>query len=557
MINRRGLLQGGGLLAASLLLAACGPGGRDTLVPNTQSLGHTDINPRPRDQVREGGTLRLPLGGLPNNFNYNELDGSTTDVIDISRATLPYPFVATADGGLRLNPDFLASASVTSTAPQVVTYTINPRATWSDGTPITYRDFVAYWQALNGGNPAYQVAGTTGYSDITSVTRGTDDKQAVVTFGTPFGEWQGLFDPFAPASLTSTPQAFNTAWKDNLPVTAGPFTVASVDRTGQTVTLERDPKWWGTPAKLDRIVYRVTDPAAQADALANNELDYYEIASSVDLFRRAQATSGATVRNAPSRIFNCLILNGSPGAPMADRGVRRAVFQGIDRASITDRLIGSTVPGAQPDGNHIYVPGSTPYRDNAGALPFDPAAANQALDRLGWVRTGATRQKDGKPLSLRLLLFEADTNALVAKTVQNQLAQIGVTVVLQQVSGFEIGPAVSTGNFDIAVSGWGTTTTPLSSTVGVYQTPAGNNVRQNYGRVSSPEIDALFTRAIAELDDVKRAELGNRIDRLIWQEAHTVVLYPRPGTVAVRSTLANFGAPGLADIDYINAGFVK
>ena len=556
MINRRGVLQGGGLIAASVLLTACG-GGTGTLAPTTQVLGHTDINPMPRDRVLDGGILRLPLNGLPNNFNPIELDGSTVDVINLSRATLPYPFTATADGGMRLNTDFFTSAELTSRSPQVITYTINPKANWSDGNPITYRDFVAYWQSCNGSNPAYQVAGTVGFSEIVSIVRGVDDRQAVVTFGTPFGEWQALFDPFVPASLTSTPQAFNSAWRDNLAVTAGPFTVASVDRTGQTITLKRDPKWWGIPAKLDQIIYRNIDTAAQPDALANNEIDFFETGSSVDMFRRASTTPGVTVRNAPSRQYNCLILNGSPGSPLANPDVRRAVAQAIDRAEITHRLVGTVDPGARPDGNHIYSAGSTQYRDNSDALPFDRAAANQALDRLGWIRSGPTRRKDGKTLSLHMVSFIADTNIQVAKTVQNQLAQIGVGVAIQQLSGFEITPAITTGNFDIAVFTWQTTTTPLSSMVGVFQTPAGNNVRENYGRIASPQLDALLTEAIAELDDAKRADLGNQIDRLIWQEAHTVVTYPRPGTVAVRSTLANFGAPGLAEKDYINAGFVK
>ncbi|MDT7642086.1 MAG: glutathione transport system substrate-binding protein, partial [Pseudonocardiales bacterium] len=73
---------------------------------------------------------------------------------------------------------------------------------------------------------------------------------------------------------------------------------------------------------------------------------------------------------------------------------------------------------------------------------------------------------------------------------------------------------------------------------------------------ADPRIDALFTQAIAELDDAKRAELGNQIDRLIWQEAHSVILYAWPGAVAVRANLANFGAFGFADADYLNAGFV-
>jgi peptide/nickel transport system substrate-binding protein len=59
-----------------------------------------------------------------------------------------------------------------------------------------------------------------------------------------------------------------------------------------------------------------------------------------------------------------------------------------------------------------------------------------------------------------------------------------------------------------------------------------------------------------ELDDAKRADLGNNIDRLIWQEAHHLPLYATPGTYAVRSTLANFGASGFADTDLTSAGFM-
>ncbi|HEX4356932.1 MAG TPA: ABC transporter family substrate-binding protein [Pseudonocardia sp.] len=557
LISRRRALQGGGLLAASLALAACGGGKGAGLAPSTQAVGSIDINPQPRDNVRDGGDLRLPLTGLPNNYNYNQVDGTTTVVSDLSGAILPTWFIGTADGGVRVNPDYATSVELTSTSPQVVTYTINPKATWSDGGPISWLDFAAYWKASNGSNPAFQTSGTTGYSDISSVVRGVDDRQAVVTFGKAFAEWQGLFNPFFPASLNATPEAFNTAWRTTIPVTAGPFTLDSIDQGAQTVTLRRDPKWWGTPAKLDRVIYKVVDISALSDAIANNEIDCFELGSSADLLRRAQNTPGVQVRNAPSRIYNNITVNGAPGAILNDRALRRAALQGIDRAAVTRRLIGATVPDAQPDGNHIYVPGVKQYRDNADVLPFDAAAANRALDQLGWVRNGATRQKNGTPLTLRMVLLNAPTNTDVAKTVQNQLAQIGVTVTLQQLPGNQIVPAQTTGNFDLVVGGWGTTTTPLSSTVGIFATVVGNNIQQNYGRIANPQIDTLFTQAIAELDDEKRAELGNQIDRLIWDEGHSIPLYARPGAVAVRATLANFGAHGFADIDYINAGYVK
>jgi peptide/nickel transport system substrate-binding protein len=557
VISRRQLFQGSGLAAAALYLAACGGERGGGLAPSTQTVGSTDINPKPRDQVRDGGDLRLPLTGLPNNYNYNEVDGTTTVVSDLVGAILPTWFIGTADGGMRVNPDYATSVELTSTSPQVVTYTINPKATWSDGSPIDWQDFAAYWKANNGSNPAFQTSGTTGYVNISSVARGVDDRQAVVTFGKTFAEWQGLFNPFSPASLNATPEAFNTAWRTTVTVTAGPFALDSIDQAAQTITLKRDPRWWGTPAKLDRVIFKVVDTSALSDSIANNEIDFFELGSSADLLRRAQNTPGVQVRNAPSRIYNNITVNGAPGAILNDRALRRAVIQGVDRAAITRRLIGATVPNAQPDGNHIYVPGIKQYRDNSDVMPFDLAEANRELDQLGWVRNGATRQKDGKPLNLRMILLNAPTNTDVAKSVQNQLAQIGVAVALQQLPGNEIMPAQTTGNFDLAVGGWGTTTTPLSSTVGVFASVVGNNVQQNYGRISNPQIDTLFTQAIAELDDGKRADLGNQIDRLIWEEGHSIPLYARPGAVAVRSTLANFGAPGFADIDYINAGYAK
>ncbi|HEY4006044.1 MAG TPA: ABC transporter family substrate-binding protein [Pseudonocardia sp.] len=546
------------LMVAALALTGCGGQGGGSLGGAGQAAGGSDINPQPRGQVRDGGTLRLPMDIFPNNFNYNQVDGTGSDNLNIDPAVLPSLFTGTADGELKPNPDYLTSVTLTSTAPQVVTYTLNPKATWSDGTPLSWRDFAAYWHSQNGSDPAYETSGTSGYSSISSVTRGVDDRQAVVTFNKPFAEWRNLFGPFAPASLSSTPQAFNTGWKIGMPVTAGPFTIGSIDPVAKTVTLKRDPKWWGTPAKLDQIIFKQYDPAALPDALANNELDYYEIASDINLLRRAQTTPGAVIRDALGQYRTQLTFNGAAGSPLADLALRQAVAQGIDRAAITQRMLGPIEPNAHPAGNHIYSPGAKEYQDNAGVLPYDPGKAQQALDSLGWVRQGNTRVKEGKPLSLRVVFGSAaPTNEDIFRTLQNQLGQIGVTLVAQPLSQPELFPNISRGNFDLALFSWGSTLSPISSTVEIYGQPLGDVTRENYGRVGTPRIDDLFAKGVAELDDAKRADIGNQIDRLIWQQVHSVVLYARPGAVAERDNIANFGAFGLADTDYINAGFVK
>jgi peptide/nickel transport system substrate-binding protein len=562
VITRREALQGGGLLAAAvLLLAACGGGDGGGLAPHTLRLGESDINPQPRDKVRDGGNFRVPMSSYPSNFNINQVDGSSVDMVLITFAVLPNLFKGTADGGDVMNGDYLTSATVTSTSPQTVTYVINPKAVWSDGTPITYRDFVAYWRALNGTNPAYQTSGTAGYDDIASVVRGADDRQVIVTFDKSFGEWHSLFSPLTPASLNDSPAAFNSGWRTTMPITSGPFTMQSIDQGSQTITLRRDPRWWGTPPKLDTVTLRRYDTAALPDALANNELDVYGIGAILNLLRRAQQTAGAVVRGAPGRYAFNLTLNGAGTSILADLPVRQAIAQAVDREQIVRRTLGQSVPTAKPNGSHLYAPGSKQYQDNAVVLPFDPAKAQHTLDSRGWTRQGtgpnATRGKDDRKLSLRLVFSHDATNRDLATTIQNQLAQIGVGVTLQEVDPNQLfATYVTRGDFDLALLGWLSNPYPIMSSASVYQLPTGNNIRQNYGRIGSPQIDTLLHQAMAELDETTRAAIGNQADKLIWEQAHSIILFAVPGITATRATLANYGARGFADPDFINAGFM-
>jgi peptide/nickel transport system substrate-binding protein len=56
---------------------------------------------------------------------------------------------------------------------------------------------------------------------------------------------------------------------------------------------------------------------------------------------------------------------------------------------------------------------------------------------------------------------------------------------------------------------------------------------------------------------VKARMLANDVDKLVWGEVFSLPLTQSPGDVAVRSSLANFGAAGLADLDYTAIGFTR
>jgi peptide/nickel transport system substrate-binding protein len=79
----------------------------------------------------------------------------------------------------------------------------------------------------------------------------------------------------------------------------------------------------------------------------------------------------------------------------------------------------------------------------------------------------------------------------------------------------------------------------------------------NFGKIGSPEIDAKIEQTLNELDADKTRALANELDKQIWADGVSLPLFQTPGNVAVRSNLANFGAAGLADVDYTKIGFMK
>ena len=549
--------------AVALVVSGCGGGSSSSDSGSSgggqpQSATQNQINPVDRDKLTQGGDLRWPLNGFPANFNYNELDGTDSDNFDVVSALMPTTFHFAADSAPSVATEYFSDIKLTSSDPQVITYDINPKAVWSDGKPVTAADMVSQWKALNGTNAAYTVSSTTGYDQIASVEQGTDDRQAVVTFSNPYADWQALFSPLYPASTNDDPNAFNTGWVSSPQVTAGPFALDNIDTSAQTITLKRNPGWWGDKAILDRIIFRILDPDAQIDALANGEIDFIDVGPDVNKLQRAQGTQGIEIRRAGGPNFRHLTMNGTSPV-LSDVNVRQALAKAIDRETIAKALLGPLGGEAKKLDNHIFMANQAGYQDNAGALDkVDVDGANKQLDAAGWTRSGdATRTKGGQNLTIRFVIPSGvATSAQEAQLVQTMLQKVGAQVDIQTVPvGDLFDKYITPGDFDMTVFAWLGTPFPISSSSSIYGEPKGGDIQQNYARIGSPEIDALFAKATSELDVTKARDIANQIDAAIWTEVHSLTLYQRPELVAAKQTLANYGAKGFADVRYENIGF--
>lgn len=545
------------IMFAIFLVAGCSsgadlmPGGPATAVGAT-----SDINPQNPATLRDGGDLRLALTEFPSNFNTLHIDGNSADVGGMLKATMPRAFVIGPDGSTTVNTDYFSSIELTGTNPQVVTYTINPKATWSDGTPLSWEDIASQIHATSGADKNFAIAGTNGSERVKSVNRGVSDQQAVITFAKPYAEWRGMFagnTMLLPKKMTATAEAFNTAQLSGPGPSAGPFIVSALDRAKQRIVLTRNPKWWGERPRLDRITFLVLDDAARLPALQNKAIDATGL-SGLDQMTIARRTKGISIRRAPTPSWYHFTFNGAAGSILSDPALRRAIAEGIDRQSIAAVTQHGLTSHPAALNNHIYVEGQQGYQDNSGVVAYNPAKAKRDLDALGWKLNGQFREKAGKQLVVRDLFYDAQTSRQFGLIAQHSLAQIGVKLDLMAKAGSGFFTNyINVGAFDIAQFGWMGDAFPLSALSQIYASTG----ESNFGKIGSPEIDAKIEQTLQELDPAKARVLANDVDKAIWAEGFSLPLVQSPGNVAVNSSLANFGAPGLADLDYSAIGFMR
>jgi peptide/nickel transport system substrate-binding protein len=548
------------------LVAACSSsgggksGGVSGGVPN-QSTNNAvnDIAATPRADIKPGGHITWAISQTIPNFNYYELDGTLQDNANIINALLPRPFHFTPAGVPSVNTDYYTSITKKSDNPLTIDYKINPKAKWSDGTPITWEDLADLWKATNGKNAPYKISGSQGWEDIQSVTKGANDQEAIVTFAKHYTDWQSLFDPLVPKSVTSTPTAFNTGWTDHPLVTAGPFKWGSQNKTAKTYTIVRDPNWWGDKALLDSITFVVyNDPSAAVQALGSHQLDYDDITfgDEVGNVAAAKAYSGIAVRLAGSNIYRQFTLN-TKDPILSDVKVRQAVVLGVDRAKMTTALIGKLGGNPTPLQNHFFMKNQAPYKPTCGDFcNYDPAKAKALLQSDGWTLKNGVFEKNGKQLSLAITIPAQTPNAkLEGEISQATLAAAGIKLTLNTVPSDDFfSKYIDPGHFQITTFTWIGTAFPVGGALSIFKYDP-KNVGQNYGSGGSVQINNLLQSASTAQTSDQENNLANQASEAMWQNAAWLPLYQKPQAVAVNAKLVNVGATGFADIRYQDIGF--
>ncbi|GAA1350543.1 ABC transporter family substrate-binding protein [Falsarthrobacter nasiphocae] len=541
---------------SSLVLAGCGGASGEKKGPAAGKEGSTKIdeNPQPVEKLEKGGTLQLSVGGLGPDFNRFSANGNTVDLSTINgpmnNASL---WESEADGKPVPKKDYLLDAkSEVKGGKQVITYTLNPKATRNDGTPIDWKTLKNQAEVFSGKNKDYALVTTAGYEDIEKVERGKDDRQAIVTMKKEFYPWEDLFTGLMHPAI-NTPDIFNKGFAKPRPEwMAGPFKLEKYDSSAKIISMVPNEKWWGNKPLLDKVIFRAMESQATIPAFKNGELDAVGIAT-FSRYQQASGTPNSEERRGQRLSTIGMVFNAKADSPVKDLKVRKAIWQATDPAPLREvRFKGLNWDETRP-GSWMSMPFSPYYEDNL-PVKFSREDASKTLEEAGWKKgSDGIFAKDGKKLTVSLTTFGDDTTgAAQAQTYQKQLKEAGIDLKIDNKASSQFQETIAKRQYEIVFLSYTVGSDPTSVPKQYYHSKG-----ENLSGTGTPEIDKMIDGAKPTDDAKERAKAANAAEKKAMEQYGMLPLFNGPTIGLYRKGLANFGPSLYKTRDWTKVGFEK
>ena len=566
MKNRIRLAAIAGLSTISLTLTACAGDGAESTSTGTsaessqaaESTGEStggleinaagDYNPLERDQIQDGGELTMAITEMAEQQNvfHANMNRYTRNVWDKYNPQLT---LFDGDGTYHPNPAYLSEVKdEVVDGKTVVTYTIVDEANYNDGTPIDWKSFENTWKFNNGSNPDVQVNSTDGYELIESVTRGETDKQAVVTYKQAYPWWEGLFGNLVPPQVDSADTFMNAYLKQLHPEWgAGPFKVENVNFETGEVSFVRNEKWWGEPAKLERISYRAMEDQASINAFRAGEIDLTGVGSRDRLETARQMGDQADIR-VSLRPSNFLLTINSEAPGLEDPKVREAIMTAIDRSQLAAIRFNGLDYTEDLPGSFTLFQTQDGYEDNFGSVvQYDQEKAKKLLEEAGY--------SEANPLSVRYVTL-GDSPMVQATTsaIQSMLRAVGIDVQVEERPSSDFSKVTSEKDFDLFMSGF-SSSDPFG--VAYFGQLYASDSELNKSGTGSAELDAKIEELQKIEDADEQIKRANELEKEAFGEFGIMPYANGPEMVATKPGLANLGAMSFAVLPIENVGWAK
>ncbi|MCF1684151.1 peptide ABC transporter substrate-binding protein [Tetragenococcus halophilus] len=478
---------------------------------------------------------------------YTFIERQEMPTADLSQATDTVSFSAlnnVYEGMYRLDendePQPAGAAEEAEVSEDGLTYTVQLRedATWSNGDPVTADDYVYGWQRTVDPETASEFAYIyepvenaqavmDGDADLDELgIEATDEYELEITLERPTEYFDNLlaFPVFFPQNEEVVEENGDdyAQTSDNM-VYNGPFVLADFDGPGSDTEWAYDKNedyWDADNVSLDRVNVNVVKEASTAlNLFQDGQAD--EITLSGELAQQmANDPDYLTVPQAST--FYMEMNQEDEDSPFANENFRKAISYSIDREALVNSVLadGSIEPsGLVPSDMSENPETGDDFTEDAGSqIEYDQEQAQEYWEQ-------AQEELGEDSLEIDLLADDTDNSRRAQEFLQESIQDSldGVSVSLSPVP-FSVRLDRSTsGDFDMALSGWGADYADPSAFLDLFQTDTSNN----HGHYSNEDYDQQIDEATNENANDPEARWDNLVEaeNIIMEEQGVVPLY--------------------------------
>jgi peptide/nickel transport system substrate-binding protein len=441
-----------------------------------------------------------------------------------------------------------------------VTYSIRPEMVWADGVPVTARDAeftaeVARSVGVGSYASAYY-AHVLGIAMVDEHTFTVKFDEVNYSFAAPvdfellsehiegpiFRAAKGSADYLARSAYATRPTEPGL-WN-------GPYRITAFDK--DTIILERNAFWSGPKPQFKRITLKpIPDGISPAAWLLSGAIDYITgeviglpMEQAVDL--AGQYPDRFDLISRPTLSFEHLGIN-NENPLLADRHVRQALLQAIDRVEMARQLFHDAAPIADTP----VSPRDLGYDPNVRRYAHNPAHARQLLAEAGFHAgaDGILVDAANHRLSLELLIPSGNPERVrMGEWIKQGWSAIGVETRVSVIGAADFfGRSMPQGKFDVCLFAWNLVPEiPPSLSVSSSAIPTAQNGFSglNYDRFSNREMDETMKLLVGELEPSRRLPQWRKFQRLYTEELPSLPLFWHDGTFLIPKWLGGVRPTG-------------
>jgi len=391
--------------------------------------------------------------------------------------------------------------------PQTYVFHLHPGVRFHNGQALTARDVKWTFDSLIGGKLRSAKAST--YAPVEYIDA-PNDSTVIFHLKAPFA---ALLWNLSDGAIGIVPYGSGEDFNRH-PVGSGPFRFVSAQQDKEVV-VERNLDYWATPAKLERVQFKVIpDATTRALELRKQSADVAINALTADTVVALKSDRGLTVMESPGTIYAYLAMN-QRDPILRDVRVRRAIAYAINIEPIIHYLLRDQARPAYS----VLPPQHWAYDADGAKYPHDPQRARQLLDDAGY------RPVNGIRFHITFKTSTEESTRLLAAVLQQQLREVGIALDIRSFEFATFFADITKGAYQLHSLRWVGGNLDPDIFEHIFATASFAPKRANRTFYSNARVDELIHQAQSTLDQQQRKVLYDQIQQILAEDLPYISLW--------------------------------